>query len=318
MLVDRIMDLMLFTHIVKERSLSSAARETGLSSAAVTKRLQHLEEQLGVRLINRSTRKLSVTEEGAQYYDYCVRILAQIEEAESVITQHSCNPKGTLRVTVPTHFGHKYITPLIPKFMIRHPHLHLSLDMSDSMADIIDDGYDLAVRIGNMKDCNLVATRLGVERRVAVATPHYLASYGEPKTPADLASHNVLLYANPTPQALWTFTDQFGDAHAVKVAGNFETNSCKSLKKAVLAGLGIALRPAWDVSEDIEAGTLKVVLPHYVPPSFNIQAVYPSGRHLSQKVKSFIELLQESFREASPMQYPESMAEPAGNPTLGH
>ncbi len=295
MLVENITDLLIFAHVVKQGSLSAAGRELGFSTAVVSKRLQRLEEQLGIRLVNRSTRRLGVTEEGARYHEYCVRVLAELEEAEALITKGSRQPKGTLRVTVPAAFGRLHIAPLVPRFLRRYPELRLSLHLSDGIVDIIDDGYDVAVRIGEMKDSNLVARRLGVDHRFVVATPSYLAQHGAPCCPEDLLQHNALLFANPSPLDQWQFVDGEGAAHSVKVSGNFETNNCEALREAIMADLGVALRPTWDVWRDIQRGSLSVLLPDYTPPSFTIQAVYPSRRHLSQKVRVFIDLLQEVF-----------------------
>lgn len=295
MLVENITDLLIFTHVVKQGSLSAAGRELGFSAAVVSKRLQRLEEQLGIRLVNRSTRKLGVTEEGAKYHDYCVRVLAELEEAEALITKGSRQPKGTLRVTVPAAFGRLHIAPLVPEFLRRYPELRLSLHLSDGIMDIIDDGYDVAVRIGERKDSNLVARHLGVDHRFVVATPSYLAKHGTPRSPEELLQHNALLFANPSPLDQWQFVDGNGVEQSVKVSGNFETNNCEALREAIMADLGIALRPTWDVWRDIRNGSLSVLLSDYTPPSFPIQAVYPSRRHLSQKVRVFIDLLQEVF-----------------------
>ncbi|MHB9117711.1 MAG: LysR family transcriptional regulator [Burkholderiales bacterium] len=295
MLVENITDLLIFAHVVKQGSLSAAGRDLGYSAAVVSKRLQRLEERLGTRLVNRSTRKLGITEEGARYHEYCVRVLAELEEAEALITKGSRQPKGTLRVTVPAAFGRLHIAPLVPKFLRRYPELRLSLHLSDGIVDIIEDGYDVAVRIGEMKDSNLVARHLGIDHRFVVATPSYLAKHGAPSCPEDLLQCNALLFANPAPLDQWQFVDGEGVIHSIRVSGNFETNNCEALREAIMADLGIALRPAWDVWRDIQNGSLKVLLPDYTPPSFNIQAVYPSRRHLSQKVRVFIDLLQEVF-----------------------
>lgn len=295
MLVESITDLQIFSQVVKEGSLSAAGRALGVSSAVVSKRLQRLEEQLGARLVNRSTRRLGVTEAGAKYYEYCVRALAELEEAEALITHGNGLPKGTLRVTVPAAFGRLHIAPLVPGFLARYPDLRLSLHLSDSTVDVIDAGYDLAVRIGDRKDSSLVARHLGVDRRLVVATPAYLERWGEPRTPAELAQHNALLFSNPSPLDRWPFIDREGNRHEVKVYGNFETNTCEALREALLAGVGLALRPTWDVGKDIQSGALKVLLPDYTQPSFTIQAVYPSRRHLSQKVRVFIDTLREAI-----------------------
>lgn len=295
MLVENITDLIIFVAVVKAGSLSAAGRELGFSSAVVSKRLQRLEEQLGVRLLSRSTRKLCVTEEGLRYHDYCIRILCELDEAETLITNGQSQPKGTLRVTVPAAFGRIHIAPLVPEFLKRYPELRLSLHLSDTRVDIIEEGYDVAVRIGYMKDSNLIARQLGIDRRKLVATPSYLEKFGIPQTPDDLADHNALLFANPSPLDQWQFIDPDGKLCNTKVSGNFETNNCDALRAAIYADAGIALRPLWDVWQDIKTGALQVLLPEYTHPSVNIQAVYPSRRHLSQKVRVFIDLLCESF-----------------------
>jgi len=295
MLAENIHDLLIFVRVVKEGSLSAAGRALGFSSAVVSKRLQRLEEQLGTRLVNRSTRKLGVTEEGARYHEYCVRVLADLEEVEALITRGSHQPKGTLRVTVPAAFGRLHIAPLVPEFLRRYPDLRLSLHLTDNIVDLIGEGFDVALRIGDMKDSNLVARQLGTDRRFVVATPSYIEKYGAPRVPEELVKHNALLFSNPNPLDQWQFVDPDGMAHHVKVSGNFETNNCDALREALLADAGIALRPTWDVGKDIRSGTLKVLLPQYVQPNFNIQAVYPSRRHLSQKVRVFVDLLCETF-----------------------
>lgn len=295
MLAENINDLLIFAHVVKEGSLSAAGRALGFSSAVVSKRLQRLEEQLGIRLVNRSTRKLSVTEEGARYHEYCVRVLVELEEAEALITRGSRQPRGTLRVTVPSAFGRLHIAPLVPEFLRRYPELRLSLHLTDHVVDLIEEGFDMALRIGDMKDSNLVARQLGIDRRFVVATPSYVEKHGAPGTPGELAQHNALLFANPAPLDQWQFVARDGRTQTVRVSGNFETNNCDALREALLADAGIALRPTWDVGKDIRAGTLQVLLPDYVQPSYNIQAVYPSRRHLSQKVRVFVDLLRERF-----------------------
>jgi DNA-binding transcriptional LysR family regulator len=244
MLIENISDLLVFTHAVKGGSLSAAGRELGLSLAVASKRLQRLEEQLGVRLLNRSTRQLSLTDEGAEYYNYCVRILAELEEGEELVTRGRKEPKGNLKVTVPAAFGRLHVAPLVPAFLARYPAIKLTLHLTDSLVDIIDQGYDLAVRIGELKDSSLVAKSIGMDRRVVVATPSYLAQHGTPHTPRDLTGHNALLFAG---KDHWIFTAPDGEAVAVKVNGNLETNNCDALREAIYADLGLALRPLWDV-----------------------------------------------------------------------
>lgn len=299
MLVENIKDILLFTKIVKAGSLCAAGRELGFSSALVSKRLKRLEEQLGVRLVNRSTRTLSITSEGLEYFEYSKDILSKLEEAESFITQKNKKLSGNLRITMPSYFGRIHIAPLVTDIMKQHPNLDVSLHMSNEMVDIIKDGYDLSIRIDNMAISNLVTKPLGTEQRVVVATPGYINKFGTPKTPEELDKHNTLLYANPEPFNTWTFTNTCGNKHIVRVSGNYKINNCESLKELVLSGAGISLRPIWDVLPELKNGELVQLLPEYLPPSFTIQAVYPSRHHLSTRVRTFIDLLKRKFDQNS-------------------
>lgn len=291
-------DLLIFIKVVKEGSLAAAGRELGISSAVVTKRIQRLEEGVGAVLLNRSTRKLSLTDAGAIYHEYCLRIVADLEEAESLIALGSNRPAGTLKVTVPAAFGRLHIAPLVPDFIRQYPDVRLVLHLSDERVDLIDEGYDLAVRIGDMRDSNLVTRTLGIDRRVLVASPAYVARYGEPVDPQDLQRHNAILFANGGPVDAWNFIDRRGKKHWFRPKGNFETNNCDALREAILAGVGLAMRPLWDVWHDLEEGRMVSLLPHYQHPSFPIQVLYPSRRHLPQKVRLFIDMLLKRFEGA--------------------
>ncbi len=292
MLIENISDLMVFTQAVKTGSLSAAGRELGISLAVASKRLQRLEEQLGVRLLNRSTRQLSLTEQGTEYYECCVRILAELEEGEELVTSGSKEPKGNLKVTVPSAFGRLHVAPLVSEFLTRYPAIKLTLHLTDSLVDIIDQGYDLAVRIGDLKDSSLVAKSIGLDRRVVVATPSYIARYGAPRSPVELTMHNALLFAGTDH---WDFTGPSGEKVNVKVSGNLETNNCDALREAIFADLGLALRPLWDIWKDLRDGRLVKLLPEYIPPAYPINAVYPSRRLMPKKTRIFIEHMLRRF-----------------------
>jgi len=292
MLIENISDLMVFTQAVKTGSLSAAGRELGISLAVASKRLQRLEEQLGVRLLNRSTRQLSLTEQGTEYYECCVRILAELEEGEELVTSGSKEPKGNLKVTVPSAFGRLHVAPLVSEFLTRYPAIKLTLHLTDSLVDIIDQGYDLAVRIGDLKDSSLVAKSIGLDRRVVVATPSYIARYGAPRSPVELTMHNALLFAGTDH---WDFTGPSGEKVNVKVSGNLETNNCDALREAIFADLGLALRPLWDIWKDLRDGRLVKLLPEYIPPAYPINAVYPSRRLMPKKTSIFIEHMLRRF-----------------------
>lgn len=288
-------DLLLFIKVVKTGSLAAAGRDLALSSAVVTKRIQRLEENIGVLLLNRSTRKLSLTDEGTIYYDVCLRVVTELQEAETLIAQGSRKPSGTLRITVPAAFGRLHVAPLVPEFLSRYPDVRLVLHLSDQCLNLIDEGYDLAVRIGELHDSSLVTRVLATDRRILVASPDYVARHGAPQSPEDVARHNALLFASAGPVDHWNFIGRDGNRVSVRPVGNLETNNCDALRAAILAGLGIALRPLWDIWNDLAAGRMVALLRDYRSPSFPIQAVYPTRRHLPQKTRLFIDLLVERF-----------------------
>lgn len=295
MLVSNLSDILVFSEIVKLGSLSAAGKKVGLSSAVVSKRLQRLESQLATTLITRSTRTLNVTEEGQKYFEHCHRILSAVEEAEAEILYQNEVAKGILKVSVPAYFGRLYIAPLIPHFLEQFPEIELSLDFSDHFVDIINSGYDAVIRIGDLKDSSLVAKKLAVDQRVLVASPKYVKNYGVPHSPNELGEHNVLLFTHLSSQPFFTFIDFQGKEHTVKVTGNFETNNCETLMKATKAGLGIALRPMWDVWEPIKLKELVILMTDYTAPRYNIQAVYPNRNHLPHRVRVFINYVKQNL-----------------------
>ena len=306
MRLDSITDIVAFRNIVRDGSFRAAAHESGLSCAGITKRLQRLEDQLGVRLLNRSTRKLSLTDEGRLFLDCCDKILAEVEEAESMLSYNCQDLRGVLRIALPDYFGRKNILPIINKLTTAHPNLKVVMDLSDQVVNIIDGGYDVAVRIGNMKDSNLISKVIGIEQRVIVGSPDYLEKFGTPTTPEDLLKHNALIYCNPHPLDQWKLTGINGEGFDIKVSGNVHSNNCESIREAVRAGMGISLRPYWDVSSDIQNGTLKILLPEYLPPAFNIQIVFPNKKNLSIKARAFIDLMTENFKINNPLDFDQS------------
>lgn len=295
MLVDNLSDLQVFTEIVKQGSLSNASKELGISIAVVSKRLKRLELKLNTSLIVRSTRTMRVTDEGKKYFKHCQYILSAVDEAENEILHKRDIPKGQLKISVPAYFGQLYVAPLLSDFLTSYPEVEISINFSDQFIDIIQDGYDLAVRIDNLQDSGLISKKIGVDQRFVVASPAYIEKHGKPSTPSELQNHNVLIFANPAPFNLWSFYDSNLIKHDIKVSGNFETNNCESLNKATLSGLGVSLRPMWDVWRLIESGDLISLLPEYNAPKFDIQAVYPSRDFLPHRVRLFIELLKESL-----------------------
>ena len=287
-------EMAVFVKTVTTTSLSAAARELGVSTAAVSRKLAALEARLGVRLLNRTTRRISLTDEGARYYEACVRILAEIEEAEAQATARRLEPQGILKVALPATFGHKHIAPLIPEFSRRYPGIQLALSLSDRWINVIDEGFDLAIRIAELQDSSLAARKLAPNPRVVCASPAYLARHGTPQTPADLIRHNCLTITEF--QMTWDYKDPLGKSGEVRVAGRYACDNWEVLRTWAVAGLGIALKSVWDVRRELEEGSLVRLFPDYTFGSdVGIYAVYPHRRFLPAKTRVFIDFLAESF-----------------------
>lgn len=281
-------DLEIFARIVTAGSLSAAGREMGLSPPVVSKRVQRLEERLGARLFQRTTRKVALTEAGQGFYERVVTILASIEEAESQLARKSTEARGLLRVSAPTSFGRLHIAPHLLPLMEANPGLTIDLELSDSFVDIVGEGFDVAVRIADLDDSSLVARRLAPVHRVLCATPDYLARAGEPKHISELSAHVLLATHGQDP---WKLEGPEG-AVTLRVHSQLRTNSNEVVREAVLASVGIALRSTWDVGPELRSGTLKVVLPRWrASHRVGLFAVYPSRRFLPQKVRVFIDHL---------------------------
>lgn len=282
-----------FSRVVASGSLSAAARELGLSPALVSRRLAGLEARLGVRLINRTTRSLHLTDEGAQYYEACSRILGEIAEADAGVSAGRVEPQGVLRVASPSAFGHLQVAPLIPRFAARYPKVQLALSLSDRSISLIEEGFDVAIRIAELEDSSLTARKLAPNRRVVCASPAYLRRHGTPRTPADLAQHNCL----PTDFTMsWEYKDPEGRTGTVNVTGRYACDNWEVLREWALAGLGVALKSTWDVRRELEEGSLVALLPGYTfDGDVAIYAVYPHRRYLPAKTRVFIEFLAESF-----------------------
>jgi DNA-binding transcriptional LysR family regulator len=289
--MDRLAELDIFARIVTAGSMSAAARELGLSPPVVSKRIKALEERLGTRLLQRTTRQLALTESGKGFYERVVAILASVDEAEAWVSRRAAQARGVLRVSAPTSFGRMHVAPHLVAFMKAFPDITIDLSLSDAFVDIVAEGFDVAIRIADLQDSSLVARKLAANHRVLCAAPAYLAEQGEPAALADLARHRLLLHNSDH----WRLNGPQGPA-TVKVDSVVRTNSSEVVREAVLAGVGIALRSTWDVGPDIEAGRLKIILPEYRASSrVAVHAVYPSRRHLAHKTRVFIDFLSERF-----------------------
>jgi DNA-binding transcriptional LysR family regulator len=288
----------LFAEAVDSGSFSAAGRRLGMAPSSVARGIGTLESDLGVRLLNRTTRKLGLTEAGRLYHERARRILAEVEEARLSVTQLETAPRGTLRLNVPVVFGRLHIAPALPDFLARHPALRIDLAMTDAFVDLVEEGVDLAIRIGELQDSSLVARRLAPHRRVLCASPAYLERHGIPCVPGDLPAHNCLIYKRHENRSVWRLRDG-GGIHEIEVSGSLFANNADALHAAALGGLGLAMLPIWLVGPDIQRGALEIVLAdHQVSPGAldtHVYAVFPHSRYLSAKVRAFIDFLRQRF-----------------------
>ncbi len=285
-------DMEVFARVVATGSMSAAGREMGLSPAVVSKRMRRLEERLGVRLLQRTTRQIALTEVGEGYYERALAILASVEEAEAFAAGRAASAHGLLRVSAPTSFGRLHIAPHLRPFLDANPGLTVQLDLNDAFVDIVGEGFDLAVRIADLADSSLVARRLSPNHRVLCASPDYIASHGEPRTIHDLARHRLLAAQSQDP---WRLEGPEGPV-TIRTQGPLRTNSSEVVRESVLSGLGIALRSTWDVGPELRDGRLKVLLPAWrASRRVGVHAVYPTRRFLPQKVRIFIDYLADLY-----------------------
>lgn len=284
-----------FAAVVDCGGFSAAAQRLKVTKSAVSKQVSRLEERLGARLLNRTTRRLSLTEAGQAFHQHCLRILAEAEEAELAVSHLHASPRGLLRVSAPMSFGVRHLAPALCPFMARWPDLSLEMSYDDRLVDVLAEGFDVVVRITRLADSSLIARKLAPARRILVASPGYVAARGMPLHPADIAHHDSLLYTLQTTANTWPLVHGDGTRADITVSGRVSMNNGDALREAALAGLGIILTPTFIVGEDLAASRLVRVLPEWQAPEIGVYAVYPPGRHLSAKVRAFVDYLAESF-----------------------
>ncbi|MBB4274646.1 LysR family transcriptional regulator [Rhizobium mongolense] len=285
-------DLEIFAKVVSTGSMSLAGRVLGFSPAVVSKRIKRLEDRVGTRLLQRTTRQISLTEAGQGFYDRVLGILAGLEEAEYYISGRSALMHGTLKISAPTSFGRMHIAPHLKAFMDAHPELAINLVLTDELSDIVGGGFDLAIRIAELTDSSLVARRLAPVRRLLCAAPTYLKMHGMPQSIDDLKNHRCLPAHN---NDLWRLEGP-GGAMSLRPEGMLVTNSSEVIRETVIAGLGIALRSTWDIGEELKSGNLVQVLPAYEGSrNLALSAVYPSRQFLPAKVRLFIDYLADLY-----------------------
>lgn len=292
--MDTLTSMKVFAAVVESGSFAAAADRLDMSRAMTSKYVAHLEEHLGTRLLQRTTRKLTLTESGATYYERCVQILADISEAEEGALHLNETPRGTLRLTVPVSFGILHMGPVISDYMKQYPDVKVDILVTDRRVDLLEEGLDMAIRIGSLSESGLVAKKFASDRLVICAAPEYLKRHGTPQTPADLAQHNCLIYSYAAAGDEWKL-DGPGGQHTVKVSGTLRATNGDMVKLAALGGVGLIRQPVFICADDLRNGKLVEVLPEYKSYDLGIYAVYPSRKHLSAKVRSFVDFIADAF-----------------------
>ncbi len=293
--MNRLEDLEAFVAVVESGSFTQAAERLGTAKSAVSRRVSALEARLGVELLRRTTRKLNLTETGQSFYERSARILADLDEAESAVAQAHGELRGQLRVALPLSFGLRHMSDPIAEFARRHPKVSFDLDLNDRRVDLLEEGADLALRIGHLSDSSLIARKLCDMRTVVVASPEYLDEHDAPETPADLASHDCLVYSNLPDPLRWVCRDAEGQKIEVNVNPAMTVSSGDFICEQAIRGRGIAMQPTFIAGEYVASGALVPLLTDYEWPVTPAFAVYPPTRHLSYRVRAFIDFLAETF-----------------------
>jgi DNA-binding transcriptional LysR family regulator len=296
--MDPLRSMAVFACVIDNGSLSGAGRALGLSPAAIGNHVRALEEWLGARLLNRTTRRIALTEVGEIFLERVRRILEETEQAKETAAALHAAPRGVLRVSAPASFGVRVLAPMIADYLIAHPQMTLHVSLNDRFVDLLEEGFDVAIRIGDIPASNLVARRLGSAPFVLCAAPDYLERHGEPRELEDLSGHDCLEYTLRLPRGRWRFTAPDGKAVSVDVSGRLQATNGELLRVAALKGLGLTLAPSFIVESDLGAGTLIPVLTTFRPPAPAIHAVHASGRNATAKLRSFVEHLAVTLRKS--------------------
>ena len=296
--MDRLKQIESFTAVASKGSLTAVASAEGVAPAVIGRRIDALEERLGVKLLRRTTRRITLTHEGSAFLEDCQRILAALANAEASVSAGGVKASGHLRVTAPGGFGRRHVAPLVPGFVAQHPEVSLSLNLSDRVIDIVNEGYDCAIRVGDMPDSSLVSLRLADNRRQCVAAPSYLERAGRPDTPADLMRHQCLTLSSEASQTRgWAFRVD-GELIHHRPQGRLDCSDGQVLHQWCLAGLGIAWRSTWEVEREIAEGRLVELLADHAAPPNGIYAVFPQRKHLPLRVRLWIDFVKHSYGDA--------------------
>ncbi|WP_299817931.1 LysR family transcriptional regulator [uncultured Jannaschia sp.] len=298
--MDRLSEMEAFAMVVDQGGFTDAARKLGISKSAVSKHVSSLETRLGARLLNRTTRRVSPTEIGLAYYDRARRVLNDAGEADALVTSMQSAPSGTLRVSVATDFGVNHISPILGTFLNEYPDITVNIVLNNRHVELISEGFDLAVRIGELEDSTLRVRKLAETEKQMIVSPAYLEKYGRPTRIDDLNEHKLLHYSNQANGSVWKLTAPSGETRHVRSAGWLTVNDGQSLLNAALGGLGIAFLPDFLYADALREGRLVPAIETLAPETLGIYAVYPPGRYTQPKVRAFIDFLVESFRDKGP------------------
>jgi DNA-binding transcriptional LysR family regulator len=297
--MDRLKQIESFVAVAAKGSLTAAAHADGVAPAVIGRRIDALEERLGVKLLVRTTRRISLTHEGSAFLEDCQRLLADLANAEASVTAGGVKASGYLRVTAPAGFGRRHVAPIVPKFLAEHPEVSLSLNLSDRVVDIVNEGYDCAVRVGDLPDSSLISVRMADNRRLCVAAPAYLKRAGTPQTPQELMRHQCLTLSSDASQTRgWAFTVEGALTH-LRPSGRLDCTDGQVLHDWCLAGLGIAWRSTWEVESEVKAGVLVTVLDAFAAPPNGIYAVFAHAKHLPLRVRLWIDFLKQTYGDAA-------------------
>lgn len=293
--MDRFESMRIFAKVVEASSFTAAAATLGISTSMVSQHVKQLETRLGGQLLNRTTRRMSLTEVGRAYYERCKRLLSDLEEAEAAVGRMQVAPQGDLRVNATPVFGALHLAPAIADFTARYPSISIELMLSDRIVDLVDEGFDIAVRTEPLPDSSLVARQIASCRIVICGAPAYFKKHGVPRTPDDLASHNFLVFTGTSYMRAWRLGSSKAETLEVPLRGNLRSNNAAVLLLGALTGQGLVGMPTYLVSDALQSGQLRTVLDEYAPPPLSIRAVYPHSRHLSAKVRAFVDFLAARF-----------------------
>lgn len=295
--MDRLTSMQVFAQVARSESFAAAARALDMSRAMVSKHVMNLEETLGVRLLNRNTRQVSLTEAGADYLERLQHILADLGEAEESVATLTSEPRGVLRVSAPPSFGAFHLVPLLAEFMQTYPRVQVELKLSDRAVDLVEEGFDLAIEVGRLADSSMIVRTLSYSRLVVCGAPGYFERHGVPRTPEDLKDHNCLTSTRFPPHDEWPFRGPSGDMR-YKVNGRFRSNIGDAVHRMAVNGLGLTMLPTYMVGRDLQLGRLQAVLTEYQPEPYAIAALYPDRRFLPVKVRSLMDFLSEHLGPA--------------------